>query len=134
MRADRARLRQVLLNLLTNAIKYNRPGGQVLVEISNAGSGRALVTVRDSGLGISEADMPFVFEPFRRGAQAAGPVEGAGIGLSVTRAWVQLMGGDIDVASTAGLGSVFSVRLPLQGPVPPLSQEDLKGDPPHSST
>ena len=134
VRADRARLRQVLLNLLTNAIKYNRPGGQVLVEISNAGSGRALVTVRDSGLGISEADMPFVFEPFRRGAQAAGPVEGAGIGLSVTRALVQLMGGDIDVASTAGLGSVFSVRLPLQGPVLPFSQEDLQGDPPHSST
>ena len=134
VRADRARLRQVLLNLLTNAIKYNRPGGQVLVEISNAGSGRALVTVRDSGLGISEADMPFVFEPFRRGAQAAGPVEGAGIGLSVTRALVQLMGGDIDVASTAGLGSVFSVRLPLQSPVLPFSQEDLQGDPPHSST
>ena len=113
VQADRARLRQVLLNLLTNAIKYNRPGGQVTVEISAAGPGRAALTVRDSGLGISEADLPFVFEPFRRGAQAAGPVDGAGIGLSVTQALVHLMGGEIEVVSTVGAGSVFSVRLPL---------------------
>jgi signal transduction histidine kinase len=132
--ADRARLRQVLLNLLTNAIKYNRSGGQVVVEVSLAGTDRALVTVRDSGLGISEADLPFVFEPFRRGAQAAGPVDGAGIGLSVTQALVQLMGGSIHVSSTAGVGSVFSVELPLQGStqLPPATAA-LAG-PPHSRT
>ena len=130
VQADRARLRQVLLNLLTNAIKYNRPGGQVTVEISAAGPGRAALTVRDSGLGISEADLPFVFEPFRRGAQAAGPVDGAGIGLSVTQALVHLMGGEIEVVSTVGAGSVFSVRLPLQSSVPdaPLAAG------PHSKT
>lgn len=132
--ADRARLRQVLLNLLTNAIKYNRSGGQVVVEVSLADTDRALVTVRDSGLGISEADLPFVFEPFRRGAQAAGPVDGAGIGLSVTQALVQLMGGSIHVSSTAGVGSVFSVELPLQGStqLPPATAA-LAG-PPYSRT
>ena len=127
VQADRARLRQVLLNLLTNAIKYNRPGGQVTVEIGPCSAGRALLTVRDTGLGISDADLPFVFEPFRRGAQAAGPVDGAGIGLSVTQALVQLMGGLVEVSSSAGLGSVFSVRLPLTWPV----CQGLRDAPPH---
>jgi PAS domain S-box-containing protein len=132
--ADRARLRQVLLNLLTNAIKYNRPGGQVVVEVGPAGPGRALVTVRDSGLGISEADLPFVFEPFRRGAQASGPVDGAGIGLSVTRALVQLMGGQIDVSSTASVGSVFSVELPLATPTHLPHAAATLAEPPYSRT
>ena len=134
VQADRARLRQVLLNLLTNAIKYNRPGGQVTVEIGPCSEGRAHLTVRDTGLGISDADLPFVFEPFRRGAQAAGPVDGAGIGLSVTQALVQLMGGAVEVSSTAGQGSVFSVRLPLTSPVRLGPRDALPDDPPHSKT
>jgi len=113
VQADRTRLLQVLLNLLSNAIKYNRPGGQVVVQITPGSPGRATVSVRDTGLGISEADLPLVFEPFHRGAQAAGTVDGAGIGLAVTRALVQLMGGDIDAGSSPGAGSVFSVHLPL---------------------
>ncbi len=134
VQADRARLRQVLLNLLTNAIKYNRPGGQVAIEVGLAGPGHALVTVRDSGLGISEADLPFVFEPFRRGAQAAGPVDGAGIGLSVTQALVQLMGGSIEVSSTPGLGSVFSVELPMPSPINLPQPTAALAEPPYSRT
>jgi len=129
VQADRTRLLQVLLNLLSNAIKYNRPGGQVVVQITSGAPGRATVSVRDTGLGISEADLPLIFEPFHRGAQAAGAVDGAGIGLAVTRALVQLMGGEIQAASAPGAGSVFSVQLPLadetpcgptQGQPPPL--------------
>jgi signal transduction histidine kinase len=109
-------MRQVLLNLITNAIKYNRPGGQVRVEVRSASPGQGTVLVNDSGQGIAEADLPRIFDPFQRGAQAAGTVDGAGIGLAVTRALVLLMGGDIQATSTAGLGSTFSVQLPLHGP------------------
>jgi len=116
VRGDRTRMRQVLLNLLTNAIKYNRPGGQVRVEVRSASPGQGTVLVNDSGQGIAEADLPRIFDPFQRGAQAAGTVDGAGIGLAVTRALVLLMGGDIQATSTAGLGSTFSVQLPLHGP------------------
>jgi hypothetical protein len=69
--------------------------------------------VSDTGVGIAAADLPHIFEPFQRGGQARGSVEGAGIGLAVTRALVTLMGGDIGAISTSGAGSVFSVRLPL---------------------
>jgi signal transduction histidine kinase len=114
--ADRTRLRQVLLNLLSNAIKYNRPGGSADIDIAAAPSadGRSWlqVTVRDSGLGIAEADLPHLFEPFNRLAQAHGQIEGTGIGLSVTRALVTLMQGQIQVESRSGEGSRFSVRLP----------------------
>ena len=110
--ADRTRLRQVLLNLLSNAIKYNRPGGHVLVRMRPAGTDEVAFDVEDSGQGIDAADLGRIFEPFHRGRQAEGTVEGAGIGLSVTQALVQMMAGRIAVASTSGQGSTFSVVLP----------------------
>jgi len=109
--ADPTRVRQVLLNLLTNGIKYNRAGGRVEVEVS-ATPDHASVAVRDTGLGIAEADLPRIFEPFHRGGHAGSAVDGAGIGLAVTRALVQLMGGAIQARSELGVGSVFSVSLP----------------------
>jgi len=121
VRGDRTRMRQVLLNLLTNAIKYNRPGGQVRVEVLCSAPGQGAVVVRDTGQGIAEADLPRIFDPFHRGAQVAGSVDGAGIGLAVTRALVQLMGGDIHAASTSGVGSTFSVSLPLYPPATPAA-------------
>jgi PAS domain S-box-containing protein len=125
VRADRTRTRQVLLNLLTNAIKYNRPGGRVVVEVVSTATGQGSVVVHDTGQGIAEADLPRIFDPFHRGAQAAGSVDGAGIGLAVTRALVQLMGGEVRAASTSGVGSTFSVYLPLrEAPVSPTAQSD----------
>ena len=114
--ADRTRLRQVLLNLLSNAVKYNRPGGSVDLCIAPArpaeGKSWLSITVRDSGVGIEAADLPHLFEPFNRLAQTRSGVEGAGIGLSVTRALVTLMHGRIEVSSQPGVGSTFHILLP----------------------
>jgi PAS domain S-box-containing protein len=111
-RADPTRLRQVLLNLLSNAIKYNRPGGSVTLHVHPGGGTVVRFSVRDTGIGIAEADLPRLFEPFHRGPRAGGPVEGTGIGLSITQALVSLMDGRIDVHSTVGAGSTFTVTLP----------------------
>jgi signal transduction histidine kinase len=110
--ADRTRLRQVLLNLLSNAIKYNRPGGRVELQVRAQGSQQVLVAVSDTGLGIAESQHERIFEPFERGEQASGAVEGAGIGLAVTKALVELMQGRIELSSRPGLGSSFRVLLP----------------------
>jgi signal transduction histidine kinase len=114
--ADRMRLRQVLLNLLSNAIKYNRSGGHVEVLVAPAPplDGKASVSIRvqDTGVGISATDLPHLFEPFNRLAQAHGSIEGTGIGLSVTQALVTLMQGRIQASSHSGVGSTFKVTLP----------------------
>jgi len=110
--ADRTRLRQVLLNLLSNAIKYNRPGGRVTLRLGRDAQGAPWLEVEDNGLGIAAADLPHIFEPFQRGAQARGLVDGAGIGLSVTQALVALMGGRVRAHSRLGEGSRFTVALP----------------------
>jgi signal transduction histidine kinase len=115
---DRTRVRQVLINLLSNAIKYNRPGGQVRVRLL-ADGGQAVVQVHDTGLGLSTDDCAQLFQPFNRLGQAQGPVEGTGIGLTVTHHLVRLMGGQITVRSTLGEGSCFSVALPMQAPAAP---------------
>jgi PAS domain S-box-containing protein len=111
VRADATRLRQVLLNLLSNAVKYNRPGGRVTVQLALA-PGEVTLQVIDTGVGIASADLPGLFEPFNRGAHRRSAIEGTGIGLAVTRALVQLMQGRLEVQSTPGQGSTFSVTLP----------------------
>jgi PAS domain S-box-containing protein len=110
--ADRTRLRQVLLNLLSNAVKYNRPGGTVELALAPEGRHSVTLEVRDSGVGIAPEDLGQIFEPFQRGVHEGSRIEGTGIGLSVTRSLVQLMNGRIDVQSTPGVGSTFSVTLP----------------------
>ncbi len=110
-RADVTRLRQILLNLLSNAIKYNRAGGDVRVRVERRGADVA-IHVSDSGVGILPADLPMLFEPFYRGAQQHGSIQGSGIGLAITAGLVQVMQGRIDVRSTPGQGSTFTVVLP----------------------
>ena len=109
--ADRKRLRQVLINLLSNAIKYNRPGGSVRVQVRAAGS-QVVLEVHDTGPGLSAEECAQLFEPFNRLSQAHGPVQGTGIGLTVSHGLVRLMGGQIGVQSTPGVGSCFRVTLP----------------------
>jgi PAS domain S-box-containing protein len=112
VQADATRLRQVLLNLLSNAVKYNRSGGTVTVRPVVAAAELTLQVV-DTGVGIAEADLAVLFEPFNRGAHRRSAIEGTGIGLAVTRALVSLMQGRLEVQSTSGAGSTFSVTLPL---------------------
>jgi PAS domain S-box-containing protein len=111
VRGDRTRLKQVLINLLSNAIKYNRPAGSVQVRGECVGNELRLSVV-DTGVGIAPADQRRLFEPFNRLAHSRSAIEGSGIGLSVTRALVELMHGRIEVQSQRGVGSTFSVTLP----------------------
>ncbi len=113
--ADRTRLRQVLINLVSNAIKYNRRGGRVELAVGSPAHGELCIAVVDNGLGVDEADLPRLFEPFFRGRQALGVADGAGIGLAATRAMVLAMGGRVEVRSRLGEGSRFSVHLPVAG-------------------
>jgi signal transduction histidine kinase/ActR/RegA family two-component response regulator len=111
VRADRTRVKQVLVNLLSNAIKYNRVGGRVDVSCSSAGTGRTRISVQDSGDGLSPDRLAQLFESFNRLGQEAGAQEGTGIGLVVSKRLVELMGGSIGVDSTPGVGSVFWFEL-----------------------
>jgi signal transduction histidine kinase/CheY-like chemotaxis protein len=109
--ADPTRLRQVLLNLLTNAVKYNQRGGSVYVE-AHLLDGEVALRVRDSGRGMTSEQLAHAFEPFNRlGIESKG-IEGTGIGLAIVKANVERMGGSVHVQSTPGAGSVFEVRLP----------------------
>ncbi len=109
--ADHLRLKQVLTNLISNAIKYNRPGGSVSVEVS-ALADRVELAVRDTGLGIPADRMDRLFEPFERLGREAMAVEGAGLGLALTRRLVEAMNGELNVKSTELVGSSFVLRLP----------------------
>jgi len=111
VQADGTRLRQVLLNLVGNAIKYNVRGGRVDLEAASHHDEWAL-RVEDTGMGISSELQGQLFEPFNRLAQARSGIEGAGMGLAISRSLVQLMRGRIEVRSAPGVGSTFTVWLP----------------------
>ena len=111
--ADRIRLKQVLINLLMNAIKYNRRGGVVLVDFSVESASTLRIHVRDSGVGMSVTQLAQLFQPFNRLGRESSGEEGTGIGLVVTKRLVELMGGKIGVESTPGAGSVFWIELQL---------------------
>ena len=111
VRADRTRLKQVLINLLSNAIKYNRPGGSVVVDCVATSPDRLRLSVRDDGEGLAPEMLAQLFEPFNRLGQEANAEEGTGIGLVVSKRLVELMGGRIGAESTVGKGSVFWFEL-----------------------
>ncbi len=111
VRADRTRLKQVLVNLLSNAIKYNTVEGSVEVSCDAGTQGWVRVSFRDTGQGLSAEHLAQLFQPFNRLGQEAGAEEGTGIGLVVSKRLVELMGGLIGVHSTVGVGSVFWIEL-----------------------
>jgi signal transduction histidine kinase len=110
LRADPLRLRQVLLNLLDNALKYTQ-AGEVGLTVVAGGSGELRFEVHDTGPGIAAADLDHVFEPFYRGATASEASGGVGLGLSITQALVSAMGGRLELHSEPGTGSRFVVTL-----------------------
>ncbi len=113
VKADRTRLKQVLINLLFNAIKYNQPSGHVSVECAEPSPGTLRISVRDTGAGLTPEQVSQLFQPFNRLGQERGKEEGTGIGLVVTQRLVQLMGGEIGADSTQGVGSVFWVEMAM---------------------
>ena len=110
--SDTTRLTQILLNLLTNAVKYNHDGGHVRLVAWEAEQ-RLHIAVSDTGIGISEADHDGLFESFNRLGQEGGRIQGTGIGLVLVQRLLRLLGGDIQVASTPGQGSTFTISLPF---------------------
>ena len=113
VKADRTRVKQVLINLLFNAIKYNKPGGSVAVECALMPPGSIRISVRDTGAGLAPEQLAQLFQPFNRLGKEASAEEGTGIGLVVTKRLVELMGGTIGVESAVGVGSVFWIELSL---------------------
>jgi CheY-like chemotaxis protein/anti-sigma regulatory factor (Ser/Thr protein kinase) len=108
--ADRLRLRQALLNLASNAVKYNRAGGDVSFSTS-VREGRVTITIEDTGMGMSAVQLAHLYEPFNRLGRELSGIEGTGIGLALCRQLVELMGGDIRIASVEGRGTTASVSI-----------------------
>ncbi|MDQ3949755.1 MAG: HAMP domain-containing histidine kinase, partial [Gemmatimonadota bacterium] len=112
VRADPDKLQQVVLNVVTNAIKFTPAGGSIAIEC-DATDDDVHVRVRDTGVGIPAERLPFIFEPFVQGDRALNrPHEGVGLGLAISRDLARGMGGDLTVESVVGGGSVFTISLP----------------------
>lgn len=143
VRCDRQRLKQVIMNLMSNAIKYDKEGGSVTITtqqmpVQESGYLPIRISITDTGLGISAEDIPKLFKPFERIGAEKTQTEGTGLGLAVVKKLMDAMGGTIGVESTPGVGSTFWIELPqsksqletiedsvvLQGiePIPAISQ------------
>jgi len=109
---DPERLAQVVMNLLTNAIQYNRPSGAVRVRLERTGD-LAVLTVSDNGPGIAPEDLPHVFERFYRADRSRTGAGNAGLGLAICQAIVEAHGGTLEAASEPGAGATFTLRLPV---------------------
>jgi PAS domain S-box-containing protein len=118
MEADATRLKQVLLNLLSNASKFTEQGTITLT--AGTQDGMMVFAVQDSGIGMTPEQSARVFEPFVQAeVSTSSRYGGTGLGLAITRQFCRLMGGDVGVESQPGVGSTFTIRLPLQAPTPP---------------
>ena len=114
--ADRGKVKQVLLNLLTNAIKYNREGGEIHIKTQAAKAGEQAmvqVAVQDTGYGISKEHQKHMFEKFYRVSDTAGFTQGTGLGLAIAKHIIEAHGGAIHLESEQGVGSTFAITIPV---------------------
>jgi signal transduction histidine kinase len=112
IRVDETRLKQALLNLMSNAVKYNHENGKIVLDYHQEPQGMLHISVTDTGSGISEESMVDLFKPFNR-LEMDTTIEGTGIGLTITKQIIERMGGHIGVDSEVGTGSTFWIELPL---------------------
>lgn len=122
--ADRQRFMQVLLNLVSNAIKYNRDDGEIRLACEARSNGEFAITVSDTGIGINSEELERLFTPFERLGRESTGEEGAGVGLALSQRLIHLMGGRIEVESTPGVGSRFTILLLLAEATPPPPSQD----------
>jgi len=113
VKVDYTRFKQVLLNLFSNAIKYNSSGGLVSIYCNRSNENSIRINIQDTGAGINEDQMAYLYQPFNRLGAELGTIEGTGIGLVITKNLVELMGGVIGVESTLGKGSIFWVEFKI---------------------
>ena len=124
VKGDRTRIKQVLINLLFNAVKYNKPGGEVILSYVLISPHVIRISVRDNGAGLTPEQRSQLFQPFNRLGKEASAEEGTGIGLVMTKRLVELMGGRIGADSTVGVGSVFWIELGMTSALPLAFHED----------
>ncbi len=123
--ADETRLKQVITNLVSNAVKYNVQGGRVVVRTVRERNDWVTVRVLDTGLGLSPAQMAELFQPYNRLGRENSDTEGTGIGLVISRRLAELMGGTLDAESVQGRGATFVLRLPWAGAPEPSARTAL---------
>ena len=115
LKSDRQKLKQILVNLLSNALKYTKEGTVEIIAAHDPAAGRLTLSVRDSGVGIAPEDHTRIFEPFQQAKRViTRPQGGTGLGLAISRRLAQMLGGDISVESALGAGSTFTVSIPVR--------------------
>jgi signal transduction histidine kinase len=109
--ADERSLRQIVLNLLSNAVKYNEPGGQIIVSSATNEAGHAVIRIKDTGIGMSDAELAVALEPFRQVATAR-PVSGTGLGLPLTKALIEANRANFMIRSRKNEGTLVELTFP----------------------
>jgi heavy metal sensor kinase len=127
IRGDQLQLHRMLLNLISNAVKYTPAGGSATLQLSISGT-EAVIAVSDSGIGIPAQHLPHIFQRFYRVDESRNrAIGGTGLGLAIVKSIAESHGGRIEVASTPGVGSTFTVHIPLAGP-PPRGKKNSHAD------
>jgi signal transduction histidine kinase/CheY-like chemotaxis protein len=129
VKADRQRLRQILVNLMSNAVKYNREGGAIVITCQAPSPDQVSLTMADTGPGIPGPDLDRIFDPFERLGAEQTSIEGTGIGLPLARAFAEAMEGHLTAASIPGEGTTFTVTLPRAADIVPAADDDTASVP-----